>query len=164
MWSSNPPAGRRPKRLGGNILKILVHPCSQQYYSQLVTKWKQLNRRHGRPDKPNVVHPRNGTLFSHKEERGPGTSYNMDGPQGHVAQWSDLVTTGRVLTWCPQSHHGHRDRRRCIPGLGDRTTGSRCVTGPEFPFCEINRVLGMDGGECAARVPRNCTRHPMSGW
>lgn len=65
---SNSTAGCIPKEIESKVLKILVHPCSQQAYSQLVTQWKQSECHRGRMDKQNVVHPYDRMLFSRKRK------------------------------------------------------------------------------------------------
>lgn len=50
----------------------------------IVNKWKQPKYLSADEDKHNVVHPHNGMLLSHKNERTTGTCYNMDGPKKHA--------------------------------------------------------------------------------
>ena len=34
-----------------------------------------------------------------------------------------------------------------VGGWGERRLGSYCLMGTEFQFCQVTRVLGMDGGD-----------------
>ena len=49
-------------------------------------------------DKPNEVHPHNGTLLSAEKDRSSDTGYSVDGPWTYDTEWNEPDTKGPTLS------------------------------------------------------------------